>query len=53
MPPGAAAIDWNDIPAELVLPGGVPHGTRVVGDEPVETLNALAPRRDAGPTVSG
>jgi len=32
-----------------VLPGGVPHGARVVGDEPVETLNALSPRRAHSP----
>ena len=33
----------------VVIPGGVPHGAAVVGDEPVETLNALSPRRARGP----
>jgi quercetin dioxygenase-like cupin family protein len=32
-----------------VIPGGVPHGARVVGDEEVETYNALSPRRERGP----
>jgi quercetin dioxygenase-like cupin family protein len=36
----------------VVIPGGVPHGAVVVGDEPVETLNALSPRRAVGPTIS-
>ena len=35
-----------------VLSGGVPHGAEVVGDETVETLNALSPRRDADPLSS-
>ena len=35
-----------------VLPGGVPHGAEVVGDETVETLNSLSPRRDADPLRS-
>ena len=33
----------------VVIPGGVPHGAAVAGDEPVETVNALSPRREAGP----
>jgi quercetin dioxygenase-like cupin family protein len=33
----------------VVIPGDLPHGATVVGDEPVETLNALSPRRTAGP----
>ena len=35
----------------VVIPGGVPHGAVVVGAEPVETLNALSPRRAVGPAV--
>ena len=29
----------------VVIPSGAIHGARVIGDEKVETLNALAPRR--------
>jgi quercetin dioxygenase-like cupin family protein len=37
-------------PGEVaVIPGGVPHGARVIGDEEVETYNALSPRRDQNP----
>lgn len=36
----------------LVLPGGVPHGATVVGDEPVETLNTLSPRRAGHPAAT-
>jgi quercetin dioxygenase-like cupin family protein len=36
----------------VVIPGGVPHGAQVAGDEPVETLNALSPRRESGPLPS-
>jgi quercetin dioxygenase-like cupin family protein len=32
-----------------VIPGDVPHGARVIGDETVETINSLSPRRDSGP----
>jgi quercetin dioxygenase-like cupin family protein len=32
-----------------VIPGGVEHGARVMGNEPVETFNALSPRRDESP----
>lgn len=32
-----------------VIPGGVTHGARVVGEGVVETLNALSPRRDEAP----
>jgi len=40
-------------PGEVaVIPGGTPHGAIVVGDEAVETLNALSPRRAVGPVVS-
>jgi unsaturated pyranuronate lyase len=32
-----------------VIPGGVEHGARVVGSEPVETFNAPSPRREHSP----
>ena len=32
-----------------VIPAGIPHGASVVGDETVETLNALSPRRTDHP----
>lgn len=32
-----------------VIPGGVAHGAAVVGDEVVETMNTLSPRRDLAP----
>jgi quercetin dioxygenase-like cupin family protein len=32
-----------------VIPSGVPHGARVVGGQPVETFNALSPRREQHP----
>lgn len=32
-----------------VIPAGIPHGTSVVGDETVVTLNALSPRRTTHP----
>lgn len=34
-----------------VIAANVPHGATVVGDEIVETLNAMSPRRDLPPTV--
>ena len=34
-----------------ILPGGIPHGARVIGEEPVETFNALSPRREANPAI--
>lgn len=36
----------------LVIPGNVPHGARVVGDETVESFNALSPRRETNPLPS-
>ena len=36
----------------VVIPGGVVHGAAVVGDDAVETLNALSPRRESGPLPS-
>lgn len=33
----------------LIIPGGVPHGARVIGDETVESFNALSPRRETNP----
>jgi quercetin dioxygenase-like cupin family protein len=32
-----------------VIPAGLPHGARVIGEETVETFNALSPRRETGP----
>jgi quercetin dioxygenase-like cupin family protein len=32
-----------------VIPGGIDHGARVIGNELVETYNALSPRRDQSP----
>lgn len=32
-----------------IIPGGVAHGAAVVGDEAVETLNTLSPRRHDAP----
>lgn len=33
-----------------VLPSYVPHGAVVLGDEAVETFNAMSPRRDSSPS---
>jgi unsaturated pyranuronate lyase len=33
-----------------VIPADTPHGADVEGDEWVDTLNCLAPRRETGPT---
>ena len=35
----------------LVIPANLPHGARVIGDEVVESFNALSPRRAANPQV--
>lgn len=35
----------------LVIPGDQRHGAAVVGEEDVETLNMLSPRRDADPVI--
>ena len=32
-----------------VIPAGAPHGARVLGDEVVETLNNLSPKREQSP----
>jgi quercetin dioxygenase-like cupin family protein len=32
-----------------VIPSNVPHGARVIGEEPVETFNAMSPRREHHP----
>ena len=32
-----------------VIPPGVPHGARVIGDQIVETFNAMSPRREQHP----
>ncbi len=46
-------VDGTEIVGEpgavIVIPGGVPHGARVVGDAEVETLNVFAPRREQAP----
>jgi quercetin dioxygenase-like cupin family protein len=52
---GQIRFDLPDDSVELgpgdiaVIPGGVPHGAAVIGDEEVETYNALAPRREQDP----
>jgi quercetin dioxygenase-like cupin family protein len=33
----------------IIIPGGIPHGARVLGEEPVESINTLSPRRDEHP----
>jgi quercetin dioxygenase-like cupin family protein len=33
----------------LMIPSGVPHGARVIGDDAVESFNSLSPRRMTGP----
>jgi quercetin dioxygenase-like cupin family protein len=33
----------------VVIPGGVLHGTRVLGEQEVETLNTFVPRRTSAP----
>lgn len=35
-----------------VIPSNVPHGARVVGEQMVETFNALSPRRDTSPVIA-
>lgn len=35
----------------LLVPPNVPHGARVIGDETVESINVLAPRRQAAPNA--
>ena len=40
-------------PGEVaIIPGGLPHAAAVVGTGPVETLNALSPRRELGPDLT-
>lgn len=47
-------VDGNEVElgpgGVAVIPSDVPHGAVVVGDEVVETYNAMAPRRDTSPT---
>jgi len=47
------SVDGRDVTlapdAVTVIPANVPHGARVVGSEPVETFNALSPRRLSSP----
>ncbi|MCX2728350.1 cupin domain-containing protein [Thermomicrobium sp. 4228-Ro] len=49
----AFEIDGTELLGEpgdvIVIPGGVAHGARVVGDEEVETLNTFVPRREQAP----
>ncbi len=48
-----AGADYELGPGEVaVIPANVPHGARVVGDETVETFNALSPRRETGPSAA-
>ena len=52
---GRIRFDLDGVPVELgpgdvaIIPAGMPHGAEVLGDEQVETFNALAPRRDDSP----
>jgi quercetin dioxygenase-like cupin family protein len=55
---GRIAFDIAGVRHELgpgevaVIPGDTPHGAHVVGDEIVETINALSPRRGTHPRFS-
>lgn len=52
---GAIRFEIDGVSVDLVagqvavIPPNVPHGARVIGDETVETFNALSPRRSAQP----
>ncbi len=52
---GRIRFDIDGVQTELgpggivVIPGNVPHGARVIGNETVESFNALSPRRAASP----
>ena len=52
---GRIRFEFDDRSVEMgpgevaVIPGGVAHGATVVGNEDVETYNALAPRREQSP----
>jgi quercetin dioxygenase-like cupin family protein len=35
----------------LLVPPNLPHGARVIGDETVESINVLAPRRERSPSA--
>lgn len=54
---GAIEFDLNGETVQVrageivLIPRGLPHGARVVGDELVETINTLSPRRDDHPGV--
>lgn len=37
----------------IVIPGNVPHGAITIGEQPVDTLNVLSPRREESPAVRG
>lgn len=48
-----AGVEYQLGPGEVaVIPSGVPHGARVLGDTVVETFNALSPRRDDNPVLA-
>jgi quercetin dioxygenase-like cupin family protein len=55
---GRIRFDFDGSSVELgpgevaVIPGGMPHGAEVIGDDEVETYNALSPRRDQSPMPS-
>jgi quercetin dioxygenase-like cupin family protein len=55
---GRIAFEIDGITTELgpggvlIIPSGVPHGARVIGDETVESFNALSPRRETSPLQS-
>jgi quercetin dioxygenase-like cupin family protein len=55
---GRIQFDIDGVQTELgpggiiVIPGNVPHGARVMGDETVESFNALSPRRAANPLTT-
>ena len=52
---GEIEFDVNGRVAKLgpgdvaIIPGDTPHGARVTGDDVVETLNNMSPRRDQAP----
>jgi quercetin dioxygenase-like cupin family protein len=54
---GTIAFSINGEPAMLsvgeiaVIPANVPHGAHVIGDDVVETLNMLSPKRDLHPST--
>ncbi len=55
----SGSIDFtvDDAPLTLsggqaaIIPPGIPHGARVTGSVPVETLNTMSPRRQTAPRI--